>query len=97
MDLSESTEKQLQTLTEWLRITALQETPSPVIWMQIQKGMRDRAQFLETFVIPELEPSKSPFQQMASLPSRPKIIIPSDSELEKEFEEHKKQDAEMAR
>lgn len=54
MDIADTTDKQLQTLANWLKEQSSTEPPSELGWKELIHGMQMRATFIETFVLPEL-------------------------------------------
>lgn len=52
MDLDRTPTEQVEQLIQWMRDQAADDAPpSQTNWLSLQQGLKDRAQFLETFVL----------------------------------------------
>lgn len=59
MDLDDDTPTQLRGLSTWMKDLAAKESPpSALEWAAITKGLRARADFLDRYVLPEIEVDK---------------------------------------
>lgn len=59
MDLRDDTHGQLMTHIGTLRALAALENPAPLVWAEAKRVLAESATYLETFVAPKIEPTKS--------------------------------------
>lgn len=75
MDLDDSLPVQMRALIDWMnRLADKESPPSAVEWAAIIKGVRARADFLDRYVLPEVE--VDPY----ALPARPGYLRPVAAE-----------------